>query len=964
VLILEQYYKSIVRIRKVPLFFNSINPSIFFMRKQFYLLGLVLLMSNWAFAQNINLTDRLPMDPAVKVGKLDNGLTYYIRKNVEPKNRAELRLVIKAGSILETEEQRGLAHFMEHMNFNGTKNFPKNELVNFLEKSGIKFGADLNAYTSFDETVYMLPVPTDTLAKFEKYLSVLADWSGNATLDHDEIDKERGVILEEARLRKGASQRINEKLYPVLFRGSRYADRLPIGLDEVIQKAPYAEFKKFKEDWYRPNLTAVVAVGDFDPAQVEAMIKKLFSGFKNPANAKQRTEYKVPLTGGTDAVVITDKEQPYSMVRVLYLHPEKTEVSGANRREAMVASLFNAMISKRLTELTQKADPPFMAGFSGYSGFLAGLDAMTAVAIPKGNEVEKALIAVLDENQRAVQFGFTQGELDRAKIQYKTGVEKQLAEKDKTASASFVDELVNGFLNDVVMTDIVYDKAFADQYLNGIKLEEINAFAKSVITKDNRVVSLIGPEKDKDSLPSVDRLKELLDNTGSTITAYVDEAVATSLVAKIPTPGKVVSATAFPEVGVTELTFANGIKVVLKPTDFKNDEILFRGGRWGGSSLYSDADYDNASLSSAVASQSGNGDLNNTQLTNYLTGKVVRVNAGVGGLSESISGSSSVKDLETALQMIYNKFTNNKLDKEVVKGFLANQKGFLANMEATPTPEKVYGDTLNYVLSNYHFRGRPMTAERFGAVDAERSMDIFKERFADASDFEFTFVGNFEVAKIEPLLATYLGSLPTSGKKATYKDLGINPPAGKVSKTVKKGTEDKANVTLVISGNYTPTEAEELQLTALGEALQIKLIEKLREEEGGVYSPYARIFTNRIPSPKFSLRIGFGCAPANVEKLIAISLEEVKKLSADGASAEDIGKFVNNAKLNYQTNVKSNNFWLSKLGDKAQKGEEFKTILDYEKGLDKVTTASTKATAKKYLTGENVIRVVLLPEDK
>jgi zinc protease len=934
------------------------------MRKQFYFLGLMLLMSTWAFAQTIGLNDKLPMDPAVKVGKLDNGLKYYIRKNVEPKNRAELRLVIKAGSILETEEQRGLAHFLEHMNFNGTKNFPKNELVSFLEKSGIKFGADLNAYTSFDETVYMLPVPTDTLAKFEKYLSVLADWSGNATLDHDEIDKERGVVLEEARLRKGASQRINEKLYPVLFRGSLYAERLPIGLDEVIQKAPYDEFKKFKEDWYRPNLTAVVAVGDFDPAVVEAMIKKLFSGFKNPKNEKPRKEFKVPLTGGTDAIVITDKEQPYNMVQLFYLQQEKKELTGADRRSGIIRSLFNTMISRRLQELMQKADPPFQFGMSNYSGFLAGLDALNAIAVAKGDEVEKALIAVLDENQRAAQFGFTQGELDRAKIQYKTGVEKQLAEKDKTASSRFVDELVDGYLNDVVMTDIVYDKKFIDEHLQGVTLAEVNDFVKQIITKDNRVLVLIGPEKDKEKLPTVDRLKTLLDNTGSTITAYVDQAVATSLVAKIPAPGKVVSATAVPEVGVTEFTFSNGVKVILKPTNFKNDEIVFRGSRWGGSSLYPDKDFDNASLSSMIASQSGNGDLSNTQLTNYLTGKVVGVNFSVGGLSETISGSSSVKDLETALQMIYNKFTNNKLDKEVVAGFLANQKSFLTNMEATPTPEKVYSDTLNYLLSNYHFRGRPMTAERFGAVDAERSMNIFKERFGDASDFKFTFVGNFDVAKIEPLLATYLGSLPTTGKKAEYKDLGINPPTGKVARTVKRGTEDKANVNLIISGSYAPTEAEELQLTALGEALQIKLTEKLREEEGGVYSPFARISTSRFPSPKFTLRIGFGCSPANVEKLIAISLEEVKKLSTNGASVEDIGKFVNNAKLNYQTNLNNNNYWVSKLGDKAQKGEEFKTILDYEKELEKVTNASTQATAKKYLTGENVIRVVLLPEDK
>ncbi|MBX2951969.1 MAG: insulinase family protein [Leadbetterella sp.] len=934
------------------------------MKRQIFSLVLTLCISTWSFAQNINLTDKLPMDPAVKVGKLPNGLTYYIRKNVEPKNRAELRLVIKAGSILETEPQRGLAHFMEHMNFNGTKNFPKNELVNFLEKSGIKFGADLNAYTSFDETVYMLPVPTDTLAKFEKYLSVLADWSGNATLDHSEIDKERGVVMEEARLGKGARQRINEKLYPVLFRGSRYAERLPIGLESVIQNAPYDEFKKFKEQWYRPDLEAVVAVGDFDPAVVEGMIKKLFGGFKNPKNAPARTEYKVPLSGGTDAIVITDKEQPYSMVQLFYLQPERKEITGANRREAMIRSLFNTMISRRLSELQQKADPPFQFGMSGYSSFLAGLDALNAIAVAKGNDVEKALIAVLDENQRAAQFGFTQGELDRAKLSYKTGVEKQFAERDKTNSASFVDELVQCFLDNVVMTDIAFDKTLMDQYLDGIKLEEVNAFVKQVITKENRVLALMGPEAAKDVLPTADRLKQLLDNTGTNITAYVDEAVAASLVAKVPAPGKIRSEKQVPEVGVTEIVFENGVKVNLKPTDFKNDEIVFRGTRWGGTSLYPDADADNATYASFVASSSGNGTLTSPQLTKFMSGKVARANASVGNISEGFSGMSNIKDLETALQLVYNKFTDNHLDKEVVTGAIGNQRDYLANMEATPTPEKVYSDTLQSVIYNYHPRVRPMTSARWAALNPERAMEIFKERFADASGFEFTFVGNFDVEKIKPLLATYLGSLPSSGKKPEYKDLGIYPPKGKVSKTVKKGSEDKANVTLLFTGEYQPNDTDELLLTALGEILQIKLTEKLREEEGGVYSPYASMRTNRYPTPRYQLIVGFGCAPANVEKLITLTQEEIAKIRQNGGTREDIEKYVNNEKLNFQTNLKNNNYWLNALSDKYQKGEDIKTIPMADKKLEKVTVESTKAIAQKYLTGENFIRVVLLPEDK
>jgi len=933
------------------------------MKRQIISLVLISLVSSWTFAQKIDLSDKLPMDPAVRTGKLPNGLTYYIRKNTEPKNRAELRLVVKAGSILETEEQRGLAHFMEHMNFNGTTNFPKNELVNFLEKSGIKFGADLNAYTGFDETVYMLPVPTDTLGKLEKYLSVLADWSGNATLDPAEIDKERGVIMEEARLGKGAGQRINDKLYPVVFRGSRYAERLPIGLENVILHAPYDQFKKFKEEWYRPNLQAVVAVGDFDPAVVEGMIKKLFSGFKNPAKPQPRTRYTVPLSGGTDAVVITDKEQPYSMVQLFYLQPERKEITAANRREAIIRSLFNTMISRRLSELQQKADPPFQFGMSGYSSFLAGLDALNAIAVAKGNDVEKALIAVLDENHRAAQFGFTGGELERAKLSYKTGVEKQFAERDKTRSASYVDELVQCFLDDVVMTDISYDKAFVDQYLGGIGLEEVNAFVKQVITKENRVLALIGPEAAKDALPGPDRLKQLLDNTGSAVTAYVDEAVAASLVEKIPAAGKIRSEKQVPEVGVTELIFENGVKVNLKPTDFKNDEIVFRGSRWGGTSLYPDAEADNATYASFVASNSGNGNLTVPQLTKFMAGKVARVNVTIGNISENISGMASVKDFETALQLLYNKFTNNHLDKEVVAGAIGNQRDYLANLEATPTPEKVYSDTLQSVIYNHNPRVRPMTSARWAGLDPERSMEIFKERFADASGFEFTFAGNFDVEKMKPLLAVYLGSLPSTGKKPAYKDLGLYPAEGKIAKTVKKGSEDKANVTLILSGEYAANDTDELLLSAVGEILQIKLTEKLREEEGGVYSPYASMRYNRFPSARYQLIVGFGCAPANVEKLVALTLEEIRKIRENGGSREDIEKYVSNEKLNFQTNLKNNNYWVSALADKYQKDGDIRTIPYADKNLEKVTVESTRAIAQKYLDGENFIRVVLLPEN-
>ncbi len=934
------------------------------MKKQLLTFALILILSFQSlFAQN-SIAKKLPMDTNVKVGKLSNGFTYYIRKNIEPKNRAQLRLVVKAGSILENENERGIAHFLEHMQFNGTKNFPKNELVNFLEKSGIKFGADLNAYTSFDETVYMLPVPSDTIAKLEKYLMVLSDWANKATLDGKEIDKERGVVLEEARLRKGAQDRIQQQLYPVIFRGSKYAQRLPIGLDSIIQNAPYSTFKQFHEKWYRPDLQAIIAVGDFDPEVMEAMIKKHFGSIPKSKKPEKREEFSVPLTGGTDAVVITDKEQPYNLVQLYYLQGEKKEITENDRKNAIMTSLFNGMIGQRLQELLQKANPPYQFGTSSYSGFLGNLDALTVFAVAKGADIEKALIAVLDENERAAKFGFTKGEFDRAKLQYKTRIEKQYNERDKTNSENFVEELVSCFTNDVVMTDISYDFDYVKQNLDQIKLEEINALVKKLITKENRVLSVIGSEKDRDKLPSIAKLKALLDNTGSEITAYVDEAVTQPLVANPPKPSKIVSEKNVDEVGVTELVFENGVKVNLKPTTFKNDEIKFRATSWGGQSLYNDEDYENVSFASAVASTSGMGDFKASQLQKYMSGKIAQVNAIIGSNSEVIVGSSSVKDLETALQMVYSRFTNNKLDPDAVKGFMNNQRDFLANITKTPTPEKLYRDTIQAVMGNYNYRSMPMTEQRMDKVNPEKALKIFNERFSDVSDFTFTFVGNFDVEKIKPLLAIYLGGLPGKNSAEKFNDRKIIPPSGKISKVVKKGTEDKASVSLIVSGKYESSDEEDINISALGEILSIKLTEKLREEEGNVYSPYANGSAGKYPSPRYQFRIGFGCSPKNVEKLISLTLAEIEKIKLEGASKIDIEKYVNNQKLEFEKNLKSNDFWLGELVSMYQDNDDIKKILTEDKLLSKITVESTKNAANKYLSGKDLIRVVLLPEDK
>lgn len=926
------------------------------------LLVLFVSASQFIFGQQIALQDALPMNPLVKTGKLKNGLTYYIHKNTLPAKRAELRLVIKVGSIVETESQRGLAHFMEHMNFNGTKNFPKSELTSFLEKSGIKFGADLNAYTSFDETVYMLPIPTDTLAKLDKFVSVLADWAAFATLDPVEIDKERGVIIEEKRARKNGQMRMLEKQLPLMTNNSRYAQRIPIGLDSIILNAPFSEFKKFHKNWYRPDLQAVVAVGDFDEAALEAMIVKHFGKIKKAKKAPKREAFSIPLSGTTKVGTFTDPEQPYSIVKLTYQKPVEKVNTAQDKRKQITINLFNTLINNRLQDLTQSANPPFLFGQCSYAPSFGNVNELNVIAVAKGTDIETAMKTALDENERARQFGFLESELKRAKLGYITSLEKAVAEKSKSNSAKYVSQYVQGFLRNEVSTSEDYNLQFAKTYLEGISTQEINDLVKNLLTKENRILIVSGPEKDKDKLPTEAQLLTWLENTGNKIEAYKEEKIASSLVEKMPIAGKIKAETKIEALGVTEITFENGLKAILKPTVFKNDEIIFNGKSFGGSSLYSDEQYDNANYSSDAAALSGNGTITNTNLKKYMAGKTASVTSNVGKFTETIGGNSSQKDLETALQLVYNKFTNNNLDKEAVNGALNSQKAFLESTEKTKTPEVIFSETINQVLNPNDIRSLPMTAERTGKINANKAMSVFKERFANAADFKFTFVGNFDVEKIKPLLSTYLGSLPSNNALENFKDRGIRAPKGQVNKTVYAGKENKATLFSYMTDSYEPTPIKNLQISLLGEIINLRLNEKLREQEGGVYSPYAGGSVSIDPVPTYGIQVSFECSPDNLDKLYAITLAEIEKLKVEGPINLDIEKVLAKKKLDLETNQKTNGYWLNKLSDKYLRNMDLKEILNEEELLKQVTPANFKIAAQQFLKADNLIKVVMLPE--
>ncbi|MBB5397477.1 pitrilysin family protein [Mucilaginibacter sp. AK015] len=905
----------------------------------------------------------LPVDDNVLIGKLPNGLTYYIRHNEQPQNRADLYLVNKVGSILETDAQQGLAHFTEHMAFNGTRDFPKNALVDYLQKSGVKFGADLNAYTSFDETVYQLPLPTDSAAVFEKGFNILANWAGYVTFDPVEIDKERGVVLEEARLRgKNAQERLSLQTLPVLLNNSRYASRLPVGKEDILKNFTAATIKSFYTDWYRPDLQAVIAVGDFDVKRVEALIKANFSGLKNPAVKKPRPDYTVAPTPGTVVKIATDEEFPYTLAQIVVKHPHKPVRTTAGYMQSVRTSLFNFMLNQRLAELQQKPEPPFLYARTSYGSLIGSQDAFSSVVVAKADGLETAVKAAVAETERARKFGFTLTELERAKQTALVGIQNAYYERDKTNSANYVREYQLNFLNGEAIPGIDFEYSFYVNNISKITLEEMNALAGQFISDQNRVIIVEGAEKDKDKLPDEKTILNWISSAGNNLTAYVDNVTSKPLMEKAPEGSKVVSEVQDDAIGTTTLTLGNGLKVILKPTEFQNDQILINGYSFGGTSLASDNDYTSASFAGSIVGSSGISEFNQGQLDKMLAGKNVSVSPYISEITQGIRGSASPGDFETALQLIYLYFTKPRKDEDIWKGTINQTKALLANRSLDP--QSVYQDTLSAVMSNNNFRYGATTVERLNQASLDKAFDFYKERFADASGFTFVVVGKFNPDLIKPFLETYLGALPATNKKETYRNLKMHPAPGQINKTVYKGIDDKATVQMIYSGDYVFNEANNLQMDALEEVLNIKLVERLREQESGIYAPGIRASYAKNPEGRYTVTIVFTCAAANVDKLIAATLDEINKIKQTGASPTDIEKFVAEEARSTQVQLKQNISWAGYLAGTSQNGQNPDEILSHVKNLDQITVQSTKETANKYLNNNNLAKVILMPEKK
>ncbi|MBU1299176.1 MAG: insulinase family protein [Bacteroidetes bacterium] len=910
-----------------------------------------------------DLSASLPIDPNVTIGKLDNGITYYIRTNKKPEKRAELRLAVNAGSVLEDDDQQGLAHLCEHMAFNGTKNFKKQELVNYLESIGMRFGPELNAYTSFDETVYMLTIPTDNDSIVKTAFQILEDWSHNISLEGDEIDKERGVVIEEWRLGRGAEARMRDKQFPVLFKDSRYAERLPIGKKEILETFKHETIRKFYKDWYRPDLMAVVAVGDFDKSKIEQLIKSHFSKLVAPKKSIKRTVFPVPDHNEPLFAVATDPEATMSRVSIYYKHDQQKEKTIADYKKNILKSLYDGMLNNRLRELTKQADPAYLTAYSSGGSFVRSKDIYVLTAAVKDNGIERGMETLLTEAVRVKKFGFTASELERQKSEQLRFIKQAYNERDKTESRFLVSEYVSHFLSEEPITGIEFEYDLHKKLLPGINLDDVNRLAAELITNKNRVVMVNAPEKAGLTAPTQEILLNVFETASKKdIIAYEDKVSTLPLVADPPAPVTTVQEIVMKDLGVTEWKLSNGVRVVLKPTDFKNDQILLSAISPGGNSLVNDKDYISASTATSIIQESGLANFDQITLQKMLQGKIVNLSPYIGELEEGFSGNAAPQDFETMLQLIYQYFNSPRLDSVAFLSYKERMKGFLHNRSARP--ESAFEDTLLVTLAQYHNRRKPWTEATLDEINPQSAYSIFKNRFEDASDFTFIITGAFKPEEIKPLVLTYLGGLPSKNRKESWQDVGISPPTGVISKSVKKGIEQKSQVRIVFTGPFDWSRENRHALQSMVSVMRIKLREAIREEKGGTYGVSVMASTSQFPKPEYRITVTWGCAPDRVQELIQTAMGQIDSLRNYPVTDIYITKVKETQRREREVSLKENRFWSSSLQFAYSNFEDPMDILRYDELIEKVNSDYVQKTAQKYFDMKNYVEVVLYPENK
>ncbi|MCA9837034.1 MAG: insulinase family protein [Trueperaceae bacterium] len=915
--------------------------------------------------QEYALEDQLPRDPDIRTGKLDNGLTYYVRRNTEPLNRADFALVIDAGSILEDDDQRGLAHFLEHMLFNGTESFEGQEIINFLERSGMEFGPDVNAYTSFDETVYTLEIPLDDQEVVDTSFQILYEWASKASLSQEEIDKEREVIVEEWRLRdQTMNGRLTKAIIPILLGDTRYAERIPIGDIETVRTAPREAFTRFYDNWYRPDLMAIVAVGDFDPAAMEEHIKATFSSLENPENAPERSRFDVPLPGDSIYYTFADPEFPVTAAQIFYKSPSAKLETIEDFKNNIIGSLFSMMLNTRLEEKAREADAPYLQASASSGPFYGGVDDLTLTVVTQEGQLETGVTAVLAEVKRIQDFGFTETELERAKTNLLTSYEENYKVRDDLDSSFWRDAMVDEFLTGGIVTSNGADLDIANAFLPQIGLEDVNELASIFRDEKDRAVVALVPQKEGLNAPTEADLQAWVEaGFNQEVEAYQDELADTELMTEIPEPVAITDETYVEGLDTTIITLENGIRVIMKPTDFTAEEVLVNGSSYGGASLVSDEDYPEASTISSIISDSGVAAYSLNQLERILAGKNVSVGVGIGNISEAMSGNAEKEDLETLFKLIYLYATQPRKDEAAFK---RNQDSLIANLENRATqPNAVFQDAITESIYGDNIRFNSLTIDQVENLDYDRAFEIYQERFADMDDFTFTVVGDFDIDTVKHLAQVYLGNLPGKPGTETWRNYYPPLPQGVQKVDVYKGLEEQTILRLQWDGPfYNPVREERFKLFLLQGVLDIKMREKIREELAGSYSPTVFQRYEQKPSRRYTLGVQYTADPKRVLELIPPTLDVLYDLRDNGPDEDTLFKAKEQVKRGLEEALQTNSYWQYVLGFFyfLNPNEDPLTIVNYAELVDGISANDVQEMAQRFIVPDRYTQVILYPE--
>ncbi len=908
----------------------------------------------------------VPFDQNVRRGKLENGLTYYIRHNEKPAQRANFYIAQKVGSILEEDDQQGLAHFLEHMAFNGTKNYPGKALLNYMEHNGVKFGENVNAWTSIEQTVYMLTnVPTTNPGLVDSCMLVLHDWSSFISLEGEEIDKERGVILEEMRQGQSAQMRIYQKMLPEIYPNSPYGHRLPIGTEEVVSGFKHDALRAYYHKWYRPDLQGIIIIGDIDVNEIESRLKTMFEDIPAPVNPAERTRFEVADNAEPIVSIATDRENTNYNLSVYYKHdvtPNEEKGDIQYWLKSYIDNLVSTMYNNRMEELTQKANPPFIFGYGYYGTFFVSdtKDAWTTLAYAKDKEgIDEAMNAIIAENNRMKQYGFTASEFERAKADLMKQIENQYEERDKQETQRYFYPILNHFLTNEPLMGIENEYMLLSQILPALPVEAINAYVPELIREDNIVITLTAPEKEGETLPTKAELLAMFQNANKIeVEPYKETVSDEPLIATLPVKGAIDSKKQDDTFDATVLTLKNGVKVIYKPTKYKDDEILMSAYSFGGYSVMDQSDPYTLQQINELATLGGVGNFSAIDLPKVLAGKNVRVNPSIGNLTEGISGNCSVKDLETMLQLTYLYFNNPRSDEEAFQSYITRTKSMLANYESNP--DVAFSDNLIFALYDNHPLVKRMKAEDYDKVDYAKALKLYADRFKDANNFVFTFVGNIDPETFEPMIEQYIGALKTKKNDETWT---ANVPSftdKDVHSHYTKAMENpKVTCYIVYNGDMENNRKNQLTMQALSDVMDIVYTEKIREDEGGTYG--VGVNGNLILRPKesFMFLIGFNTNKEMYEKLMGIAVAELQNVANNGPRAEDLKKVKEFLIKKHSEDLESNRYWMNCIQTLDRDG--YNPMANYTDIINSITADDVANMAKAVLKGYKK-EVVQIPE--